>query len=59
MRDEYNKCNFCKYYDTFDGSTGWGCANYDSYEPDKDKLIEIAHQKEISVSDLIALINLT
>lgn len=58
MRDEYDKCNFCKHYDTFDGCMDWYCNNYESYNPDKDKLIEVAQQKGISVSDLITLINL-
>lgn len=55
--DEFNKCNFCKWYDSYEGCE-WGCDNHESFEPVKDRLIEKAKEKGISISDLIALINL-
>lgn len=57
MMDEYCKCRFCKSYDEYEGCE-WGCDNFESYEPNKNRLIEKAKEKEISVVDLIALINL-
>ncbi len=58
MRDEFDKCHFCKYYDSFEGCINDFCSNHDGYKPNKSKLIEVAHQKKISVSDLISLIDL-
>lgn len=57
MMDEYCKCRFCKSYDEYEGCE-WGCDNFESYEPNKNRLIEKAKEKGISVADLIALINL-
>lgn len=57
MMDEYCKCRFCKLYDEYEGCVD-GCNNFEDYKPNKNKLIEKAKEKEISVSDLIALINL-
>lgn len=59
MSDEFKKCLFCKHYDNFDGCMDvYGCNNYDSFEPNKNRIIEKAKEKHISVSDVIALINL-
>lgn len=57
MRDEFDKCRFCRHYDTYEGCE-WGCEDYESFEPVKDRLIEKAKEKHISVTDVIALINL-
>lgn len=55
MMSEWNKCNFCRW------QSDWGCEaiceNHDEYEPVIDRLIEKAHEKGISVQDVIALIN--
>lgn len=55
--DEYCKCRFCKSYDEYEGCE-WGCDNFEGYESNKNRLIEKAKEKGISVADLIALINL-
>ena len=57
MWNEYNKCNFCMYYDNYEGCIE-GCNNYEDYKPNKSRIIEKAKEKSISVSDLIALIEL-
>ena len=57
MMDEYCRCRFCKSYDEYD-CCEWGCYNFKNYKPNKNRLIEKAKEKEISVTDLIALINL-
>jgi len=57
MRDEFCKCHFCTHYDEYEGCE-WGCDNYDDFKPDKNKLIKKTKSYDISVSDLIALINL-
>lgn len=48
---EWNKCNFCKNYDSFDGCQEWTC----SFEVEQEKVIEMAKEKEISCSDVLAL----
>lgn len=59
MLDEFDKCRFCKHYDTFDGCIDvCGCNNGDDFEANKERIIEKAKEKHISVSDIIALINL-
>jgi len=57
MYTEFRKCNFCKSYDEFEGCE-WGCNNYESFEPNNDRIIEKAKEKGISVADIIALITL-
>ena len=57
MMDEYCNCRFCKSYDEYEGCE-WGCDNFEGYESNKNRLIEKAKEKGISVADLIALINL-
>ena len=58
--DEFDKCRFCRKYDNFDGCTDDFCCKptRDYYEPRKDLIIEKAKEKGISVSDVIALINM-
>ena len=57
--DEFDKCRFCKHYDNFDGCVYvCGCIDCDSYEPNKNRIIEKAKEKRMSVADVIALINL-
>lgn len=50
---DWCKCNFCRNaaYDACD----W-CSLYDGYKPDPDALIEVSKRENISVSDVIALI---
>ena len=55
--DEYCKCRFCQSYDEYEGCM-WGCENYGGYTPNKNKIIEAAKERGISVVDMIALINL-
>ena len=57
MMDEYCKCRCCKSYDEYEVCE-WGCDNFEGYESNKNRLIEKAKEKGISVADLIALINL-
>jgi hypothetical protein len=57
MYDEYDKCRFCKGYDLHEACE-LGCANHEEFEPDKNRIIEFAKIKGISVADAIALINL-
>ena len=58
MRDEFNKCYFCYYYDEFDGCVGVGCYNKDGYKANKNRIIEKAKEKGISVADVMALIKM-
>ena len=53
MRSEWDKCNFCKYYDDFDGCQiiSWEC----DFKLSQDRVIEKAKQKDISCSDVLAL----
>lgn len=55
MRDEWDKCNFCREYDDFDGCTNWFCNNKEDFELSQEKVIEKAKEKEISCSDVLAL----
>lgn len=57
MYNEFRKCNFCTCYDEFEGCE-YGCNNYESFEPNNDRIIKKAKEKGISVSDVIALITL-
>ena len=57
MRNEFNKCYFCKSYDDYDGCE-WECNNKEDFSPDHNRIIEKAKEKDISVQDVIALINL-
>ena len=58
--NEFDKCYFCRKYDSFDGCTDDFCcrATREYYEPSKERIIEKAKENGISVSDVIALINL-
>lgn len=59
MKDEFDKCLFCKHYDSFEGCEwDWGCNHKEDFKPDHNKIIEKAKEKEISVADVISLINL-
>lgn len=53
MRNEFDKCFFCKYYDEYEG-----CSNQEAFSPNHDRIIRKAKEKNISVQDVIALINL-
>lgn len=57
MSNEFRKCNFCSYYDEYEGCE-WGCNNHEDFKPDNDRIITKAKEKGISVADVIALINI-
>lgn len=57
MKNEFNKCYYCKNYDEFEGCECI-CDNKEDFEPDHNRIIEKAKEKEISVTDVISLINL-
>ena len=57
MANEFNKCNFCKYYDEYEGCE-FGCDNKADFVADHNKIIAKAKEKGISVADVIALINM-
>ena len=57
MSNEFRKCNFCSYYDEYEGRE-WGCNNHEDFKPDNDRIITKAKEKGISVADVIALINI-
>ena len=57
MLNEWNKCNFCK-HNTEVTCTANECWSHDHYSPDPNKLIAKAKELGISVTDVIALINL-
>lgn len=56
MRNEWDKCNFCKIYDTYEGCDDLYCDNGSDFELSQDRVIEMAKQKDISCADVIALI---
>lgn len=58
MRNEFCKCYFCRSYDEYEGCE-YGCNSHEGYTPDTDRLIRKSKEKDISVSDVIALINAT
>lgn len=57
MTDEFDKCNFCQERHTFDGCDR--CEDKLRYKPDPEKIIEKAKERNLSVSDVIALIEYT
>lgn len=57
MNSEFRKCNFCSYYDEYEGCE-WGCNNYEDFKPDNNRIITKAKEKGISVADVIALISI-
>lgn len=57
MRNEFDKCYFCKCYDEYDGCE-YGCDNKTGFEPNNDRIIAKAKEKNISVADVIALMNM-
>ena len=58
MMDEYDKCQFCKWYDDYDGCQNWYCEGKDDFEPNKQRIIEKAKETGLRVADVIALINM-
>lgn len=56
--NEYDKCRFCKYYDTYEGCTSDYCDFDNCFIVAKEKIIAKAKEERISVADVIALINL-
>lgn len=58
-RNEFDKCFFCKYYDEYEGCVdGCGCNNHEDFTPNHNRIIRKAKEKNISVQDVIALMNL-
>lgn len=57
MRHEFDKCHFCRHYDEYEGCE-YGCENKTGFEPDHDRIIAKAKDKNISVVDVIALMNM-
>lgn len=57
MRNEYDKCYFCKNYDEYEGCE-WCCEDKKGFEPNYDRIIAKAKEKDISVVDIITLINM-
>lgn len=57
MLKEYSKCRFCKWYVSYGGCEAI-CYDYDGYEPVMTKIIEKAKEEDISVADVLALIDL-
>ena len=57
MRHEFDKCHFCRHYDEYEGCE-YGCENKTGFESDHDRIIAKAKEKDISVVDVIALINM-
>lgn len=55
---EYAKCNFCRYYDSYDGCENI-CNNYSEFSVSYQKIIDKAKEAGITVADVVALINLT
>lgn len=56
MKPEFDKCNFCK--DSIrDDICDW-CYGHGNFRPDPDLIIAKAKEREISVSDVIALIEI-
>lgn len=57
MMKEFDKCNFCvgQYSDD---ACDW-CEERMNYDPDPEKIIQKARERNLSVSDVIALIEYT
>lgn len=65
--DVFSKCNFCVFRDNPDWCNGIlheikddmaPCYDFDKFKPDKHKVIRFAEEHHMSISDVIALINL-
>ena len=48
---------FLQYYDEYEGCVD-GCSNHESFSPSYDRIIRKAKEKNISVQDVIVLMNL-
>lgn len=57
MVNEFDKCNFCRCYDEYEGCE-YGCYDKEGFVPNHDKIIQKSKEKRISVQDVIALMNL-
>ena len=45
MRNEYDKCYFCKSYDEYEGCE-WGCEDKKGFKPNHDRIIAKAKREE-------------
>ena len=55
--NQFSKCKYCKHYDMINGCY-YGCNNHEDYQPDPYRVLDKARELNISVVDLIALIDL-
>lgn len=53
-RPEFDRCNFCK--DRYSDDICDWCTYHQRFRPDPELVIEKAKERELSVSDVIALI---
>lgn len=58
MMEEYDKCNFCKHYDNYDGCQNWYCEGKKDFTPNKQKIIEKSQHTGLSIADIVALIEM-
>lgn len=58
--DNFDKCEYCKSWEDFEGCTNYFCnrKNKDCFNVNKTKIIEKSKELNISVTDLVTLINL-
>lgn len=57
IMNEFDKCKFYKYYDEYEGCE-CACYNKEDFKPDHERIIKKAKNMHISITDIIALINL-
>lgn len=58
MINEFDKCKFCRNYDEYERCMQCNIDKDECFEPNKTKIIAVAKEEGINVTDLIALINL-
>lgn len=59
MRNEYDKCKFCVDYDKYSNCyDDVPCIDYERFSPDYQRIICKAREENMSVCDVIALMNL-
>ena len=58
MGNEYDKCKFCVDYSWTGCLDDVTCVDYERFSPDYQRIISKAREEDISVCDVIALMNL-
>lgn len=59
MTNEYDKCKFCVDYDKYSNCyNDVPCIDYERFSPDYQRIIWKAREENMSVCDVIALMNL-